>query len=61
MKICYLDIFKDQNLAKFSALIYALKASNKDYEESTTAEYYCILGVGTLRDLFIESFFKTLK
>lgn len=47
-KICYYDQFKDLNLAKFNALIYALKASNEDYKKSMAVEYYCILRVNIL-------------
>ena len=61
MKICYPDVFEDLNLAKFNALIHALKASNEDYEGSTIVEYYCMLKAGTLQDLFVKSFFKVLK
>lgn len=61
MKICYPYAFEDLNLAKFSVLIHALKASNKDYGGSTAAEYYCMLRAGTLRDLFVERFFEALE
>lgn len=48
IKIYYLDIFKDLNLAKFRVLIYILKVSNKNYRKKIIAKYDCILRVGIL-------------
>lgn len=55
IKICYSNAFENLNLAKFGALIHALKANNEDYKRSMIAEYYFMLGVGTLQDLFKEA------
>lgn len=61
MKIWYPATFDDFTLAQFSALIHALKASHDDYGGYTAAEYYEMLGIGTLRDKFVEAFFERLE
>lgn len=61
MKIWYLAVFEDFILTQFNALIYTLKTSYDDYRGSTIAEYYEILGIGKLRDKFVEVFFKRLE
>lgn len=61
MEIYYLDVFEDLNMVKFNALIYTYKISNKDYGGIMAAEYYCILRVNTLQNLFVKSFFEALE
>lgn len=47
IKIYYPDVYEDLNLAKFSILIYAFKASNEDYRGNTAEEYYYMLRIDT--------------
>lgn len=61
MKIWYPDAFLDLTLTQFSNLVYTLKASHIEYKKSTIVEYYEMLGIGHLRDKFIEKLFKKLE
>ncbi len=58
MNIWYPDTFFDFTLAQFSDLIHNLKTSHVEYGGNPTAEYYEMLGIGHLRDKFIENFFE---
>ena len=42
-------------------LIHALKVSHDDYGGSTAAEYYEMLGIGHLRDKFVEELLERLE
>lgn len=61
MKIGYLNAFDDFTLIQFSGLIYTLKATHHDYGGSIIAKYYEMLGVGHLRNKFVEALFKRLE
>ena len=61
IKIWYHDTFFDLTLTQFSNLVHVLKASHVDYEGSTTAKYYEMLGIGHLRDKFVEKLFERLE
>lgn len=61
MKIWYHDAFDDFTLTQFGVLIHVLKASHDDYGGSTAAEYNEMLGIGCLRDKFVEALFERLE